>query len=183
MALLSLPVDPLIPIPQCTPRVTLFRPMLGPQPAISAAHADFEVIRPRAPGGLCHPVEKIVPEMTDFGGPRRVIDVYNQGFLIETNGLHVAGHGRSGDLFPLGEQGAEPEGSGERGVVGERIEGAVEGSWPTTPSASAHHPSPRYDTKALTIPAGFTSYVAAAATSGGGGRAVGGVDWPGGSPP
>src|ERR1035437_8278185 len=157
MALLSLPVDPLIPIPQCTPRVTLFRPILGPQPGISAAHADFQVIRPRTPGGLCHPVEKIVPEMTDFGGPRRMCDVDNQGFFIESNGLHVAGHGRSDNLFPLGEQAAEPEGSAQPEVVGERIEGAGEGSWPAIPSASSHHPSPRSDTKTLTIPAGFTS--------------------------
>ena len=66
-----------------------------------------------APVGVDTPASSVtrssmsVAQMTDLGGPRRVVDGHHQAFAVDAHGLHVLGHGRPDDLRPVGEQAAQ----------------------------------------------------------------------------
>jgi len=84
--------------------------MVGPRPLRLATDPDLESGGPYAAGLFCHPLQKIVPQAADLGGPGRVIHDYHKSPFVEPERLHVGGRCLTDDRRPLGEEAPEPLG-------------------------------------------------------------------------
>ena len=78
--------------------------MVGLREGELPPHPDLEPGRSSHPRLGGHPVEQIVAQMADLGGPGWMVDCDHQDLGVHPHRLYVLGHGRPHDLLPTGKQ-------------------------------------------------------------------------------
>ena len=151
--------------------------------------SDLEPVEPACPATSATPVQDVGAEVTDLGGPGRVVRLDDQGGRRSSaHRADVGGHGRADDVVPAGEHRAQmparpaPSAAAAPETGVERPASSVPGRG-RRPAAAVTGSTPGGGRDAQPMPAGSTVVrPRPAAPPGGGGTAVVRSAWPAGSP-